>query len=55
MPLTVTMQQRSCEQVCEFYEEALMILQDCFVNGVKESYLCQIGSEKDIIFYVPLP
>jgi len=32
-----------------------MILQDCSVIGVKESHLCQIGSKKDIIFYVPLP
>lgn len=51
-PLMVSIR---CEQVCTFYDEALMILQDCFVIGVKESYLCQIGSEKDIIFYVTLP
>jgi len=55
MSLMVTMQQRRCEEVCKFYEEALMIMQDCFVIGIKESCLCQIGSEKDIIFYVPLP
>ena len=51
----VITQQRRCEQVCKFYEEALMILQDYFVIGVKESYLCHIGSEKDIIFCAPLP
>ena len=52
----VTMQQRRCQQVCKFYEEVLMIFQDCFVIGVKESHLCQTGgSEEDIIFYVPLP
>jgi len=51
----VTMQQRRCEQVCKFYEEVLMILQDCFLIGVKASYLCQTDSEKDVIFYVPLP